>query len=397
MLMQKVLSKGVKRLATKNLLIYAAVLLAVFFIFIWRLGSLTPGISQAESTGWSSSQSLHAIVHYPVNAPFRLAQHSLSALDLNSWFYMRLPAAVIGIVLVFCFYRLSVGLFGRLVGSLGTILFASLPLLVISARQATPEIMFFSPLILMTLYAWLQKPKTRTALAWISLLIVAGLLIYTPGLIWVVAGGFILARQRIILVLAETPKKAVAIGMVCFLALAAPLIVASVFNIDVIKQVALVPSNLTSIIEVLKNIGWMAAALIAKAPAGQSLLVGRLPLLDVLLVALLAFGAVAMYRAARSKAYSLGALIIFAILAAGLNNNLALLALGLPAAAVLISTGLRFLYVEWRSVFPSNPIPKSLAILLMTALVVAQLTYGLRYSLAAWPQSPQTRQVYVLK
>lgn len=395
--MQTGLMGWLRRLASKNSLIYALVVILVLFIFIWRLDSLTPGVSPAEVSARKGALSLSAIAHSPINAPIRLVQHGLAAVKLDSWFYMRLPAALIGIILAFSFFRLASGLFGRVVGFMGSLLFVSLPLLVISARQATPVIMFFSPLFLMALYAWLQKSGDRVSWAWASLLVVAGLLAYTPGMIWIIVAGFIVCRQGIVLSLAEASKIWTATAFGLFLALIAPLFVAAAFNLNVLKQIALVPIDLNSISTVSKNIGWMASALIAKAPAGQPLLVGRLPLLNILLVALLIFGSVAMFRAARRKAYALLAVIIFAVLAAGLNNRLALLALGLPAAAVLISAGLRYLYVEWRGVFPNNPIPKSLAILLMSGLVIAQLTYGLRYSLAAWPQAPKTRQVYVLK
>jgi hypothetical protein len=104
-----------------------------------------------------------------------------------------------------------------------------------------------------------------------------------------------------------------------------------------------------------------------------------------------------VWAAARNKALALASAILFAILAAGLNNNLRLLALGLPAVGIFMAAGLRYLYIEWRSVFPRNPIPKSLAWLLMVLVVSVQLIYGLSYSLIAWPHTDATKTTYVVK
>ncbi|HXY18287.1 MAG TPA: hypothetical protein VEH48_02625, partial [Candidatus Nitrosopolaris sp.] len=100
---------------------------------------------------------------------------------------------------------------------------------------------------------------------------------------------------------------------------------------------------------------------------------------------------------ARRTMLGILAIIVFSIIAAAINNNVLLLALGLPGLAVLVGGGLRYLYAEWRSVFPRNPIPLGFAWALIIAVVGLQMAYGLRYSLIAWPHAPATKQTYVLK
>jgi hypothetical protein len=104
-----------------------------------------------------------------------------------------------------------------------------------------------------------------------------------------------------------------------------------------------------------------------------------------------------MFSVAKKKLLGLVLAVLFAVAVAGLNNRLTLLFLGLPALGILIAAGLRYLYIEWKGVFPHNPIPKSLALTLMTLLVGIQLVYSLTYTLAAWPQAPSTKINYMIK
>ena len=87
----------------------------------------------------------------------------------------------------------------------------------------------------------------------------------------------------------------------------------------------------------------------------------------------------------------------FGVLAAGINRNLVLLTPALAAFSVALAAGLRYLYMEWKSVFPLNPIPKYMAIVLIASLALLHVSYGLRYSLSAWPNTTETRATFMLK
>jgi hypothetical protein len=231
----------------------------------------------------------------------------------------------------------------------------------------------------------------------LAAILAVGLSLYVPGMLWWDAAAIIIGRKRIFSALRTIPAWLSGVGAVVLLASLAPLVISAISRPEIVKKIALVPEHWFNLVTTLRHTGWMVLALFVKTPAANPLVVGRLPLLNVLLVALLIFGVYAMYTAAKPKSYALGLSVIFAILAAGFNNNLTYLALGLPALGLFIGAGLRYLYIEWRSVFPSNPVPKTLAWLLITAVVASQLFFGLRYSLMAWPDSASTRSVYMLK
>src|SRR5581483_1542377 len=168
------------------------------------------------------------------------------------------------------------------------------------------------------------------------------------------------------------------------LAIIAPLGVALAGNWRLIKPLALVPGHFTTVISELKSIGWMAAAWFVQSPNHSPLIIARLPLLNIVQDVLLIFGAYALWKAAKPKAGVLLAAMGLATLAAGLNDNIALLLLGLPAAGLLMATGLRYLDVEWLGGFPRRWAAKYLDFMLIAALGGVQVLYGVRYAIGAW-------------
>lgn len=381
----------------RSILAYALIAAVSAIVLIWGLTSLNPGLSPTEGLARADSSTFRMIYSNPINGPLKLLQHLISKSGASPIVSLRLSSVMVGLFFGFCFYKLAVGLFGRVIGLLGSLIFISLPLFVIAARQGSTEIIFFAPICLMWLYAWLNKAGSSKRNAWLCLLLAAALLSYTPGLIWWMAGSFVLCRKRIISAIAEVPSALSAAGFILSGLIIVPLITSLIKHPAIIKHLFLVPDKWLPPIQIAKNIGWMLLALFYRAPYHDPLILDRLPLLNVLLLALLIFGIYAMQAAARTKAYGLGLAIIFAVLAAGLNNRIALLALGLPALAVFICAGLRYLYIEWRAIFPLNPVPKTFALIFISAVVVSQLYFGLQYALVAWPNSPATKTVYVLK
>jgi hypothetical protein len=395
--MFKVVRTWPKRLISASSITYILIAGFLFGVFFWRLSSLTPGISAAELAEKSTSSSLSGIYHNPINAPHRLLEFVFIKLLPNGSLSLRLASAVIAVAIAFCFYKLSVSWFGRVIGLFGSLVFISLPLFIIAARQATPEIMYFSPVIVIWLFAWLIKSQKTKNLTWLSLLTVCGLLLYTPGLVWWLAGALIVCQKRLIVAIAKVPSWLSAVGGLLLLAIISPLIIYGASHLGIFRRLLLIPAAWAAPLTIAKQLGWMILALVAKTPHNNPLILGRVGLISVLSLALIVFGVYAMQIAARTKAAWIGLTIVFGILAAGINNDPALLALSLPGLAIFANAGLRYLYIEWRGIFPRNPVPKGFALVLIAAVVVSQMYFGIRYALVAWPHAKPTRQLYMLK
>jgi hypothetical protein len=175
------------------------------------------------------------------------------------------------------------------------------------------------------------------------------------------------------------------------------LVLASINDPQTLRQNALIPEHLSQPLQTLKNFGWMVSSLFIRTPDNNFLMVGRLPVLNVVQAALLVFGVYALWAAAKQKLAVMLAAVLLAIILAGVNDNIVFLALGIPALAVVISAGLRFLYIEWRGVFPSNPAAKFVALSLMAILVTVHILFGVRYAAVAWPHTIATKNTYVIK
>lgn len=370
------------------------ILLVLIIITLHNIGGL-PGLSPAEIAARAHSASLRSILDNPLNAP-----HSLLVLAFHKLFgsagALRLASYVYAVIFAGAFYYLARSWFGKTVGALGALVFCLSPFFLLPARVASAEIMFYWPLLLMAFYHWHNKTEKKPR-AWIILLIVAGLAIYTPGMIWWIAGAAALCRKKLLASLDTLSRGVLAAGFIILIIILVPAGLAAVRDWHLLTALAAFPGHWPAPIHLLKNLGWMILSLFVKTPYHYPLFIGRLPLLDLIELALLVFGGYAIWSASRPKATAFGLSVALAVVLAAINGSIDFLLLGLPALGILMAAGLRYLYIEWRSVFPRNPIPKTLALALMVALVGVQLIYGLSYSLVAWPQSPATKSVYVLK
>jgi hypothetical protein len=266
----------------------------------------------------------------------------------------------------------------------------------VMARQGSAEIMMLGLIVPMTLFHVVSKNKLRE-LVILLLILSAALLLYTPGLVWWLAGAVLIARKKLADIFRESPPPIVGLGILLALLAISPLVIGLIKDWTLIKQLALLPPSLPDTLNILKDIGWMLLAVFYKAPSHNPLIIGQLPLLNIVQVALLVFGSFALWGASKTKLFIAVAVFIFAVLAAGFNNNLVLLAICLPSISIVITAGLRYLYIEWRGIFPKNPLARSLAIALMAALVAIQLLFGISYAAIAWPNSVDTKNTYVLK
>lgn len=384
-------------LNSANLLIIVT-LVVVFTALAWVFypGSMPSGFSSAEQAAKIGSSSLNSISDNPVNAPHKLLLYGLQKTGSPGHTSLRMVSVIFALLLAGCFYYLVRSWFGKSIGLMATIIFCLSTFFIIAAKQASGEIMFFTPLALMAVYLWFTRTEKKS-LVLIVLMMAAGLALYIPGILWFVIGALAFSWKKLVAKTEDVPVAYVAGGFLVLGMLILPLGIAVIDDWRVIKTLALVPSELSDPIQIVKNTAWMASALILRAPHGSLFVLGGLPLLNMIMTALFVFGIYAMFKAAKKKMLSLMTALVFAIAAAGVNNNLSLLFLGLPAAGIMMAAGLRYLYIEWRGVFPHNPIPKSLALILMTLLVGVQLVYSLTYTMSAWPNASSTKSSYVIK
>jgi hypothetical protein len=243
----------------------------------------------------------------------------------------------------------------------------------------------------------MERSRQRVLAWWILLCITVSLGLYTPGFFWLLLLGFLVAGRSISKLFSRISGPYLVIGMTLAILFVVPLALALALDPSRIKQILLLPGNWQPAIELLKSIAWSTSSLFWSTRGEVDIGIDRLPILNILQIVLMVFGLYALTARARNITYVLIGLMVLAILLASANNNPHYLIFGLPAIAVLIGAGLRYLYIEWRRVFPFNPFAYALAIALIALVVGTHLFYGARYSLIAWPQTTETKNSYVLK
>jgi 4-amino-4-deoxy-L-arabinose transferase-like glycosyltransferase len=368
----------------------------VFFIsVVWRLGDLLPGLSASEAAQKDQIKNLHNLGTNLIDAPFRIVQHLFITLHPDKIVSMRLASVLFALVASLCFYHLVCGWFGKSIGLLGALIFISLPLFAVSGRQASPEIMLFSPLVLMYLYT--KVLKSNNVGLWAVLAFAVGLLLYTPGMVWWLIGAAALCYRKLSARLNEAASRVsvIVLGILCISI--APLVIVAIKHPIFLKQLLLVPANLAGPAHLASRFIHMLGALFVKMPYTSPLVVGRTPVLNILLIALAIFGVYAMRTVARDKAIALGAAVIYGLIAATVTDDFIYLAYCVPALLIFVTAGLRYLYIEWRTIFPRNPVPKTFALVLITAVTLSQLYYSWHYTLSAWPHSTVAKSAYVIK
>src|SRR5579864_2395726 len=106
-------------------LLTLALFLVLTLLLLYRLGSLMPTLSQAEISARSASNSLHSILHNPVNAPYTLVVYVLIRLHHHGALALRSVTALYGLLSLGGFYYILRRWQSLRVALLGTLLFGT--------------------------------------------------------------------------------------------------------------------------------------------------------------------------------------------------------------------------------------------------------------------------------
>jgi hypothetical protein len=379
----------------RALAFYVLVIGLPFSVFAWRLSSQTSGFGPAEAATRTIAK-FSNIRSDTLFLPYKLLENIMFHISHGAHYGLRLTSVIFGLVFVFAFFNLLKNWFGRPIALLATLLMALTPLYLLASRTATADISYCASILILYGYS-LAKKHPGDIKFLLPLTLSLAVCLYTPGLVWVLLLTLLVWPGKIQGFIKEIPKKSLLlVGLLCLI-LMVPLIINFIQNPALIKQWLLIPVSFTSAMASLKSIAWMVIGLFIRLRDYSNTNLGRLPILNAVQIGLLVFGFyIMLVRLTRQLIWLSGAVIISIILA-GLNNNPNLILISLPAISFMCGMGLRYLFVEWRSVFPRNPLAKSFAIGLMSAIVLIHIIYGIRYSLIAWPASESVKQSYVLK
>jgi 4-amino-4-deoxy-L-arabinose transferase-like glycosyltransferase len=368
-------------------------LLIVSSLFLYKLSSLTPGLSQSEIDTYNTTRNLSEITDNSVNAPYRLAVLASTTLFDNS-FGLRLVGAVLGVLTVAIFYLLTIRLFPVSVALAGSTLFATTSLVLTVSRSASASVMFLSLLAIVAV-GYMVRFYRRQSFAWIVAACIISLSLYVPGLIIFVLLAAIWQFSRIRRSLESLPMATIVISAICASVLLAPLVVNLIREPELWRQYLGIASTLPAPLDMVKGSLRAISNLFVISNENPLYWLGRQPVLDVFGSTLFVLGAWSLYkRRSLDRTWLLFGVIVVTLLWTGISGNETFIITTLPFVALVVAFGLYDLLQRWYRVFPRNPIARSVGLVLVCVAVVLSANFQLRRYYIAWPNNQQTKQVF---
>lgn len=374
------------------LLVYTLLSVALVGLLTFRLGTLVP-LSTQEVAAVSSVRGFRDIANNPLNGAHKLAQTTAKKLDHFGPFAMRLPSAVFGFLAVVLFFLTVRHWFTIRISIISSILFATSSWFLYASRSATAAVLFTLLPVLMLCGLWIRNSRNRNLAIFVSGMAAAALL-YIPGLVWFLIPAVIWQRHLLIEELKHASKLVVFATFVVILCILLPLGWAVSQNIHILREFAAIPASLPSITTAAANILNIPLQLFLRGPDRPDIWLGRLAILDIFSIGMFVYGAYALYlrrKIDRIKAFA-GIFLVIAAMAA-LGNEYVLL-LSLPFVYMIIGNGMSLLLQQWLTVFPRNPLARTIGITFLVTGVALSSFYNLNRYFVAWPNAPATKQIY---
>jgi hypothetical protein len=384
----------------RPILTIGGALLIVIGLLWFRLGELPGGISQTEAVTREHllrrDVDFGTILANPLYLPHSLALYILQAFGIASLGALRSISAFVGLLMLIAFYLLLRRWHTARMAILGTTLLATSSWFLHTARYGSTDILFTVLIIFLFVGVWLQHSRHRAILLSI-LLFSAVMTLYIPGMIWFVILGGLWQHRRILAEFQRVPAWFIVLWLVFGTLLIAPLIWSLSQNPALLRPLLGLPEQFPPLTSILKNIATIPVRLFVRGPDDPALWLGRLPLLDFFSSVMLIVGVywyTVRWRLDRSRFMFLAFFLGTLLLAIQGPVNLIFF---LPFVYLLITAGLTFMLQQWFTVFPRNPIARTIGTTLITIGVLVASFYHINHYYIAWPNTPETRAAYHLR
>jgi len=366
-------------------------------VLLWFvLGSLVPGLSESEVFQKASSATWRALLDNPLGAPYKLLQFGPQYFKHQEPWLLRSASAAVGLLTVCCFYYILNQWYTRRVAILGTILFVCSAWFLHTARLGTESVMYTLLIAVVACTIWLQKSHGHilAVLTGGALLIV---LLYIPGMIWFVVPALLWQSQRISGLLSRQNPAVLTVLTLLGVVAMAPLGWGLFQEPSLIRAYFGLPQVFPAPLDIIKNTFSVPYHVFLRGPHNPETWLARLPMLDWFSVVMFVVGGYAYYLKRRlDRTVMLVYVGIMGCILIGLGGPVTLAVL-LPFIFLVIAGGLALMLQQWFTVFPHNPVAKTLGACLMTIAVLMSSYYNINHYFIAWPNNPETKQVFTHK
>ena len=371
-------------------------LIVIAILMGWKLGSLTPGLSEPEVATYQSARNLSIIIDNAINAPYKIAVY-LSTRVMDNALGLRLVGAAVGSVAIVLFYFMAQKIMTVSNAIMTTAMFATTSLLLHTSRTATPNVMLLTLLALVAVGSFIRFNK-RSEPGWLLASALIALSLYTPGLVFFILAGAAWQFRHVKSSFEDLRPVIIISCSVIFSLLVAPLVISLIRDPNLWRSYLGVPAELPNISVVLQRAGEAILSLFVISPKNPVYWLGRQPILDVFATALFVYGIVTVIRHYRlERLILIIGVFLIAIAWIAISGNHQGMILVLPFVYIVIGLGLQELMDKWLSVFPRNPIAQITGAAFLVTAVLLAINFQTQRYFVAWANSPETIEVYQLQ
>lgn len=362
-------------------------------LLLFRLGSITPGLAPAEVQSRADAKSSSAIIENPLNIHQKAAQNLAESTNHRGAVAHRLPSAFFGFVAVICFFLILRGWHTRRVSFAATSLFATSSWFLHTARLASYDISYVMTVTLLLGALWLHSER-HVKLATIITLVSALLLIYVPGMIWLVVPAIIWQRKIMRRTLGHFSMWGQAMLVTISVVGLGLLVLALIESPSLILLWLGLPDSLPTVGLFIQELVNIPLSLLVVTQPDPILHLGRLPLLDAFTAALVILGGFAyIFRLSLDRTRLVFGLIILGSLLVALRGAIPLSFLLVPTY-MLVAAGIALLLQQWFTIFPRNPFARSVGLTIMASAIILTSFYHTTRYFRAWAGAPETKAAF---
>lgn len=341
-----------------------------------------------------NSHGIRMLLDNSLFLPLKLPIFVLSHLGVNDVVALRSVASFYGLLSIVIIFSLMRRLFTKRIANIGAILVVTSSWFLQSSRIISPVVMYLFSMTLILLIVALLRVEKRQKLTATLITICLASVAYTPGFIILFLLLCFWQRKDALRIIKNIPKWFFVMLILAFFVLVSPLFYSMIYgNLGVVSYLG-VPSIIEPI-EWLKRLAFIPVYIFIRGPLEPTFNVARLPLLDVFSSVLMLLGVysyTAKIKEQKNTRTTLTILIFSSVMIA-LNGPL-LLPLLLPLVYLFIATGVALLLQQWFTVFPKNPLVRSLGVVLLCLALATISFYHCKRYFIVWPNAPATKTVF---
>lgn len=379
----------------RAVILVSGFLLLIAWLMMYKLGSLVGGVSAAERLAAIDPVGWHGIYHQPLDLPLKLIRSAdFFLFKDHGQTLTRLPNVVFGFLSVISFAWVVRLWHGIRTAIFATLLFATSAWVLHVSRLATFDVLYLWAIP--TLLVAQLKMQRNNDRAWVfyGSVVLWGLLLYIPGVVWFVLLSIWWQRQAIANGWRHFGRWWQRLAYLILGLAWLPVLAHSLRDTILLRTWLGLPLHFSPPLTLLKNFIGVFVHLFIRGPQYPQVWLSRAPILDVFTLACCLIGLyfyALHWRASRSRLLGIFFVLGAILIALGGPVSLSLL---VPALYLVAATGIAYLVREWLQIFPVNPLARGVGLGIIVLAITLGCTYNLRAYFIAWPHNPVTPTVF---